>query len=70
MPNLPIRNLFLVWANSEASFLVKLRSSMFQVIHNYGHGGSGITLCWGCAKDVEQIFNQIKFESGNIRSNL
>ena len=43
---------------------------MFQVIHNYGHGGSGITLCWGCAKDVEQIFNEIKFESGNIRSNL
>ena len=23
-----------------------------RIIHNYGHSGSGYTLCWGCASDV------------------
>lgn len=34
------------------------------IIHNYGHGGSGITLAYGCAIDVSDMVECImKFKS-------
>jgi len=29
------------------------------VIHNYGHGGAGFTLSWGCAEDVSILAEQV-----------
>jgi len=31
---------------------VRLEAPRPGLVHNYGHGGAGITLCWGCAEDV------------------
>ena len=30
------------------------------VIHNYGHGGSGYTLCWGCADEVSNLLKRLE----------
>ncbi len=29
------------------------------IIHNYGHGGAGFTLSWGCAEEVAKLVRQV-----------
>ncbi|KAL2712211.1 D-aspartate oxidase [Vespula squamosa] len=37
----------------------KTNGKKCHVIHNYGHGGAGLTLSWGCALDVVEIVQNI-----------
>ncbi|XP_072045876.1 D-aspartate oxidase-like isoform X2 [Amphiura filiformis] len=40
------------------------------VVHNYGHGGSGVTLHWGCAQDATELVRECLQERQKIQSKL
>ena len=35
------------------------RHKRLPVVHNYGHGGSGVTLCWGCAIHAVELLRAL-----------
>lgn len=54
---------------SRPSVRLQVENSTFNgkitpVIHNYGHGGGGVTLHWGCAEEVSHLVSEV---IGNIQ---
>jgi len=42
-------------SRKEVRLEIESLSSGRWAIHNYGHGGAGVTLSWGCADEVTRI---------------
>lgn len=39
------------------TYIVKSKYK-FNLYNNFGHGGSGVTLCWGCAKEITRLYSE------------
>ncbi|MFI5915453.1 FAD-dependent oxidoreductase [Dactylosporangium sp. NPDC051541] len=37
----------------------ELTADGVHIVHNYGHGGAGVTVSWGCADDVVELVREI-----------
>lgn len=69
----PIFQLF-IWTgrvyNNIFDFVCLANGKVLKIIHNYGHGGGGVTLAWGCAKDVLNIVEKMWNEAEEISTTM
>lgn len=49
-----------------SSVRVEIDPKHKRIIHNYGHGGSGVTLCWGSAVQVTKLAQKTLFERSRL----
>ncbi|KAJ4445385.1 hypothetical protein ANN_07190 [Periplaneta americana] len=54
----------------EREIITDKYGNTLQVIHNYGHGGSGVTLSWGCAHEVVDILQDILYNQSTTTTRL
>jgi D-amino-acid oxidase len=50
---------------NEVRLEIEKVSNTCAVVHNYGHGGAGFTLSWGCAEEVSELVGQFFAEEVN-----
>ncbi|KAG0444921.1 hypothetical protein HPB47_013222 [Ixodes persulcatus] len=50
--------------------IVQDGTKTFPIIHNYGHGGSGVTLAWGCAGEAVRLLEDVIRDNISVKKTL
>ncbi|XP_052893055.1 D-aspartate oxidase-like [Anopheles moucheti] len=54
----------------ELECIVFVNGERHALVHNYGHGGAGITLAWGCAGEVTRLVHEYYAKMANLQMKL